>query len=106
MLADANGNGGNSSTTHGYTIGAGSGHSNIEKYSFASDANSTSVGVVTQARRYASGTSSTTHGYCHGGHLSGTNYNVIDKFTFSADNNATDVGDLIATRYASAGIND
>ena len=77
----------------------------IEKYSFASDSNSTDVGDVTVARAYVAGVSSTTHGYTVGG-WTGAYEDEIDKFAFASDGNATDVGNLISGRFNSAGIED
>ena len=69
----------------------------IEKFPFSTDNNSVSVGTLTQARGFASGSSSTTSGYTAGGISSPplTVHNIIDKFPFATDTNATDVGDLV-----------
>lgn len=88
---------GQSSTTHGYTSGGGTGgagqtaNSTIDKFAFASDANASDVGDLTGARYGVSGQSSTTSGYTSGGPQSG---NTIDKFPFSSDANATSAGSL------------
>ena len=69
----------------------------IEKFPFSTDSNSVSVGVLTQARGFASGSSSTSSGYTAGGLISPplTVQNIIDKVSFASDTNATDVGDLV-----------
>jgi hypothetical protein len=98
-----NGPTGHQSSTHGYKAGGSgngtyaTGADSIQKFTFASDANSTNVGTTTVGRfQHASG-SSTTHGYASGG-LSGGSGNVIEKFLFASDSNATDVGDLVISR--------
>ena len=69
----------------------------IEKFPFSTDSNSVSVGALTQARGFASGSSSTSSGYTAGGiSLNPTTVqNIIDKVSFTSDANATDVGDLV-----------
>ena len=74
----------------------------IQKFPFASDANATDVGDLTQARYTAAGQSSSVSGYTSGGSIPPTS-NVIDKFPFAADANATDVGNLTAGRYYTSG---
>ena len=63
----------------------------IDKFSFSSDGNSTSIGALSVGRQYGAGQSSTTHGYQSGNNSFS---NVIDKFPFASDTDATDVGDL------------
>ena len=65
----------------------------IDKFPFASDANATDVGDLTEAKYALAGHSSSTHGYRSGGTVPAVN--TIDKFSFSVDGNATDVGDLL-----------
>jgi len=72
----------------------------IQKFPFATDANSTDVGDLTVSRKYAAGQSSTVSGYTSGGTPT---TNVIDKFPFATDANATDVGDLTVARNGLAG---
>ena len=74
----------------GYSPGAQSG---IEKFSFATNSNATSVGNLTQGRYDPAGAQSSTHGYSAGGR-SPPVANTIDKFLFATDSNATDVDDL------------
>ena len=97
----ANTGAGQSSETYGYASGAepySGPHGNvIDKYSFASAGTATLVGVLTRARGNCAGSSSTTHGYTHGGDGGGY-WNEIDKFSFSTDGNATDVGDLTESK--------
>jgi len=84
------------STTHVY-IAAGHNASayinTIQKFAIDSSSNSTDVGDLDSATGNAAGTSSTTHGYMHGGYPSYRN--VIQKYSFSVDGNSTDVGDLV-----------
>ena len=74
----------------------------IQKYTFASNNNSTDVGNITVNRANVAGTSSRTYGYTHGG-WTGSYHNVIDKHSFSSDGDATDVGDLTGTKFNIAG---
>ena len=74
----------------------------IEKFPFASDANATDVGDLTQARRNPAGQSSDASGYTSGGFVP-PQVNTIDKFPFAADANATDVGDLTQARFIQTG---
>jgi hypothetical protein len=103
---------GQSSTENGYVSGgailgpAGPGLTNqIDKFPFATDANSSDVGYLTVNRGYQAGQSSLSHGYTSGGTLPPyLDYtNVIDKFPFASDANATDVGDLSENRGSSVG---
>jgi hypothetical protein len=84
------------STTHVY-VAAGHNASayinTIQKFAIDSSSNSTDVGDLDSATGNAAGTSSTTHGYMHGGYPSYRN--VIQKYSFSVDGNSTDVGDLV-----------
>ena len=88
-----------SSATYGYTGGsqdnntAGLGKG-IDKFAFASDADATDAGDLTNGRYSSGGNSSETYGYCTGGYQSGYK-NIIDKWPFASDANATDVGDLL-----------
>jgi hypothetical protein len=103
---------GQSSSTHGYTSGGGTGAaaSNvIDRFPFASaTVNSTDVGDLTVARIETTGQSSDSQGYSSGGSAfpapSPTSYNTIDRFPFaSATVNATDVGDMTLARFDTAG---
>lgn len=103
------GNTGHSSDINGY-LSAGvttpfspTGINNIEKFTFATDANATDVGDLTQARSYVSSQSSYTHGYAAGGQVTGDPFNTIDKFPFATNANATDVGDLVVTKSRACG---
>ena len=102
--------GGCNSETHGYTVGgtsevttAGTVYNSIQKFPFASSANSTNVAALVSTLKEHSASSSTTNGYATGGatvanplQKSGTN--VIQKFPFASDTNASDVGDLTIGR--------
>ena len=97
---------GSASTTHGYVagknVGASAPNHKIEKFSFSTDGNATSVGNLTASTyiSYCAGSSSSTHGYRHGGGEGGasTETNVIDRFAFASDGDATDVGNLTTNR--------
>jgi len=101
---EARGATGQSSDTHGYFTGQYTpmpNSTNIEKFSFAVDGNSTDVGDLTTYRNNAAGQSSPTHGYTSGGNRGDAGppfANYIDKFPFSSDDNATDVGDISVSR--------
>ena len=96
-------------TVAGYTSGGG-GYSppspylrnTIDKFPFASNANATDVGDLTQTREGSAGQSSTTHGYTSGG-ATPTLVNTIDRFPFASNANATDVGDITRTVWRLAG---
>jgi hypothetical protein len=76
----------------------------IDKFPFASDANATDVGDLTQARSQATGQSSKVSGYTSGGTVPGPSAtNRIDKFPFASDSNATVVGNLTQGRFNAAG---
>ena len=77
--------------------------SDIQKFSFASEAAATDIGSLTMGRFYMSGQSSETHGYTTGGTQgSGPTASIvrdrIDKFSFSSNGNATDVGNLLEAK--------
>ena len=86
---------GHSSMTHGYRAG---GHNalqtdKIEKWSFASDENSTLVGsLIRGIDTGCSGGSSGYYGYIMGGH--GPGQAEFDKFSFVSDADSTTVGTL------------
>jgi len=88
-------NGGVGSVTHGYSCGGyyGGPIADIQKFSFASVADSTDVGDLTASRYDLSGCSSSSYGYNTGGEAPFVD--VIDKFSTSSDGDSTDVGDLI-----------
>jgi len=103
---------GQSSSTHGYTSGGAlvsplsgnppTGRTNsIDKFPFSTDASAADVGDLSQARRSASGTNSSTHGYSSGGDPNAGS--TIDKFPFTSDANATDVGDLAVEMAEASG---
>jgi hypothetical protein len=75
----------------------------IQKFPFATNSNSTPVGILTASKNYLAGQSSTVSGYSSGGTYGGTPTNIIDRFPFVTDGNASDVGDLTQGRYASSG---
>ena len=75
----------------------------IDKYSYASDADATDVGDLTQVSYGATGQKSSTHGYVSGGRNGGTYYNTIEKFPFSTDSDGTDIGDITLARTSLTG---
>jgi hypothetical protein len=85
----------------GFNPGPAQSLNSIEKYPFASDANSTDVADLSVSRYIASGQSSEVNGYVAGGY-GPTFSNVIDKFPFASNRNATDVADLAVARYGLA----
>jgi hypothetical protein len=90
---------GQNSETHGYQMGGSSASGvypttgGVQKWTFASDANATTVGNTTYGTWSNAGHSSPTYGYQSGGSAGG-NGNTIEKVSFTTDGNATDVGDL------------
>jgi hypothetical protein len=98
---------GNSSLTHGYVAGShqggASGYTNvIDKFTFASDADATDVGDLTQTKLGMAGAGSLTFGYWAGG-STGSPSNVIEKSSYATDGNATDVGDCTVSVFSRAG---
>jgi hypothetical protein len=93
---------GQQSLTHGYTTGGeGSGNgTRIQKHSFSSSANATSVGTLAVTNSTGAGASSTTHGYIGGGAGS----NNIQKFSLSSDGNASNIADMTTTSNNQAGL--
>ena len=65
----------------------------IEKYSFASDGNSSDVGDLLAANKFGAGIAGYTKGYYIGGGVPWMD-NTIQKFDFASDGNGTDVGNL------------
>ena len=101
---------GHSSSDYGYTAGGRQSNPTfttqniIDRFPFASDAGSSSVGTLTRATRQVTGTSSDAYGYSAGGEPSNARQDNIDRFPFAAaPANASDVGDLANPKYAAAG---
>ena len=82
-----------SSETYGYAAGTTSSNV-IDRFPFASDTNATDWGDLNYSPNRAAGTSSTTHGFTHGGEVSGSYKNHISKIAFASAGTSTDVGDL------------
>jgi len=107
----AHGTQGQASTTHGYCSGghdwvAGAKITTIQKFDFASDSDSTSVGDIAGVGRYmGAGCNSVTHGYVAGGQKGNPSARVstIDQFSFANENNSVGHGDLAGIRYGNAG---
>lgn len=85
-----------SSSTHGYNSGGAD--TNVLKFSFASDGNSTAnlFSLPGTQNNIVNGTSSTVSGYIAGGFPPASNR--ILKFEFASDTSSTDVGDLTVAR--------
>ena len=87
------------SATHGYAGGGHGGYpgdtynNQLEKWSYASDGNSTDVGDMTNPNRCQGGLSTTSDGYRTGG--GDTKVDIIDKVNFESGGNMTDVGNLV-----------
>ena len=113
-------NGGNSSSTHGYSFGGQltspnptTDHTRIEKFLFSASADATDVGDMSDVPGSSGGylytfsnLQSDTHGYTAGGWRRGPPNivsNEIQKWPFSSDTNASDVGDLVANPEAAPG---
>ena len=89
---------------YGYVTGGFTGVAAIsskERFPFATDADTTSVGSLSASRMFVAGQSSREYGYTSGGRFlpatppTNTETSRIDKFPFSADSEtATSVGDL------------
>ena len=102
LTIDRYGGGGHSSLTHGYTSGGnhyqtpgfptGAYSDVIDKFLFATGADSTDVGNLHTANSNMGGSSSTENGYIHGGFP----YYItrIDKFSFTTDGNSVDIANL------------
>ena len=94
--------------THGYVAGgniSGPTDTNvIQRFTFASDGNSSDVGDLTQDITHAAPSNSSTHGYAAGGALFPPTVvqDVIQKYAFGSSSNATDVGDLVEGRFEGA----
>jgi len=89
-----------SSLTHGYCAQGSGGTDRIDKFTFASDANSTDVGNALIAGAGTGGcASSLNYGY----NFSGTNANHIHKWSHVTDGNAVDVANIVQVRGQCAG---
>ena len=92
----------------GETYGYASGSYQVaagQKFPFATQTNSTTVGTLTIARGDGSAQSSDTYGYHAGGYQPSpaAKSNIIDKMAFATDANFTDVGDLTVAQNTLAG---
>ena len=102
---------GTPSSSDGYTIGGYHGPTNVnvpvDKISFSSDTDATSIGTLGPAHGsqfyYAQAHSSETHLYASGGTPNGAN--SITKFPFSSTSPATDVGELTGPTASGASQN-
>ena len=77
----------------------------IEKFTFASQNNSTNVGDTLSAEdEGVAGHSTTSYGYLSGAYQSPvTALDRIQRWSFSSDGNSTDVGNLTVGRYGTTG---
>jgi hypothetical protein len=89
-------------TVSGYNSGGMPLINTIDKFPFASNANATDVGDLTQGRYGPAGQSSSVSGYTSGG-ADPSRQTTIDKFPFATNANATDVGDLTQARWFCGG---
>ena len=99
--------GGNQSSDYGYCVGGGQSGNwvTIDKWAFATSANATDVGDLTNGTWSLGSTSSSTYGYTMGGGTIGHGRgDIIDKFSFASDGNATDVGDMLQNTQRTFGI--
>ena len=85
---------GYSSTTDGYAAGGADGISQVDKWSFSSDADSEDVGDMVNPGYGAGGHSSAINGYRTGGYSTPTYYNVIEKMPFATDTHADTTANL------------
>jgi len=92
---------------YGYATGDAGGGTQIRRYSFTSDGNSTLVGDLTHGRSHGGGQSSSDYGYTSCGYTywpSAYAFNVLDRFSFaSGSENASDVGDMTVQVNATSG---
>ena len=113
MTIEGNGMANSASDTHGYNAG-GTPHGAtyptagnvIEKFAFATDANSTDVDDMFFAVSGCSGHSSITHGYAAGGSSNGAgpnNTDMIQKWSMVTDATGTDVANLTSTKQGRTG---
>lgn len=95
-------------TTHGYHVSGRQSPPNTsqvlngDRFPFASDDNSTTIGdVLTEKMELSSPAASSTHGYVIGGQYGSSGANLVDriqKFSFAASSTGTDIGELSAAR--------
>ena len=108
VLTRSRGSTGCSSSTHGFAVGsyavsAPTGYSSrIDKFSFASEADATTVGELTTGIQGNASCSSIDHGWSMGGQPPATT-DRIDKFAFASQGNSTDIGNLSLARVYAGG---
>ena len=109
-------------TQYGYVLGGNAPNQPygvMQKYSFASDGNSTEVGEIYNTTNYISptnttngqwwkvaGQSSSTHGYTTGSYINpsvGTLSAIYNKFPFAADQTTIEIGDITVARFYATG---
>jgi len=108
---DATAMGTNQSDICGYFTGGNPfiTRNDITKFPFASDTPSTDGGNLTTRKTHLASSSSTTHGYTHGGcSLPGPpptaqKIDTIDRFPFASNANASNVGELCICKLCTAG---
>ena len=74
----------------GYNLQSGAHADEIQKYSYASDANGTDVGDTLLEQHYRCGATGTTHGYTMGGESPSNGR--IEKWSYASDADSTEVG--------------
>jgi hypothetical protein len=96
---------GASSPTHGYTCGGllvpATRYSTIDRFSFASTGNATSVGNLTGVIASLGATNSVSNGYTFGG-ATPSIVSTIQKFQFSSSSSSTNIGSLLSNRIQMA----
>jgi hypothetical protein len=86
-------------TSYGYMQGGSTSTyvTTIDRFAMVSGGAASSVGDTTLGRYAYGASSSSTHGYYHGGEISGGYTNTIDRFAYGSTSDSTDVGDLTVT---------
>ena len=89
--------GGASSTTHGYTLGGEGSGTSLDKFSFSSGGNASSIGSMSSSISGGNGgNSSSDNGYL-------MHSTRAEKVSFSSDGNSVDVGSLSDSRSGASG---
>jgi hypothetical protein len=99
---------GHQSLTHGYSSGGYTTLSinTIDKFPFAADSISTSVGSLSRSIALATGVSSIAYGYVAGGGWPGggsPSGTLVERFSFITNQNSVGIGNLNTSRFGAAG---
>lgn len=108
MVGNGYGQGGTSSTTHGYTASAHQWRTTVRKVGFASGSTQTVHSTLTVTDQMGSagcGTCSETHGYQNGGYHDNGNstINYIESWSFASESGVSHIGNLTQRRAWSVG---